>query len=355
MKKKTANTAAQEEISAKLKNWSLQDKTAILRDFGSSENGLTPVEADERLTKYGRNVIESGKRKSFIENIASVLINPFNLVLLVVLAVTFLTDVVFAAQKDYSASILILSTITISTIVGYTQEAKSNNAAARLRKMIENKVDVLRNGQQDSILLENVVPGDIVKLSSGDMLPGDVRFLETKDLFVDQATLTGESAPVEKQPVNKGTDYLTDLADIGFMGTNITSGSALALVLTTGGGTYFGSMAKSLSTDNETSDFENGIASISKLLIRFMLVMVPVIFFANLLTKNNTVDAILFSITISIGPDPGNAAGHHDDDTGARRRGNVQKEDHCEAPFLDPDVRRNGYSLHRQNRHADAG
>jgi Mg2+-importing ATPase len=301
MKKKTANTAAQEEISAKLKNWSLQDKTAILRDFGSSENGLTPVEADERLTKYGRNVIESGKRKSVIENIASVLINPFNLVLLVVLAVTFLTDVVFAAQKDYSASILILSTITISTIVGYTQEAKSNNAAARLRKMIENKVDVLRNGQQDSILLENVVPGDIVKLSSGDMLPGDVRFLETKDLFVDQATLTGESAPVEKQPVNKGTDYLTDLADIGFMGTNITSGSALALVLTTGGGTYFGSMAKSLSTDNETSDFENGIASISKLLIRFMLVMVPVIFFANLLTKNNTVDAILFSITISIG------------------------------------------------------
>ncbi|MCI2049235.1 MAG: magnesium-translocating P-type ATPase [Lachnospiraceae bacterium] len=301
MKKAAVGQSAQEELSERLKKWSLKTGDEILGELDSREEGLTPVEADERLTKYGRNVIESGQQRGFWKILASVLINPFNLVLLVVLAVTFLTDVVFSAEKSYSASILILSTITISTIVGYSQEAKSNNAAAKLRKMIENKVDVIRNGLPESILLENVVPGDIVKLSSGDMLPGDVRFLAVKDLFVDQATLTGESAPVEKLSVNEKTDYLTDLADIGFMGTNITSGSATAVVLTTGAETYFGGMAKSLSTDNETSDFENGIAGISKLLIRFMLVMVPVIFFANLMTKSNVVDAVLFSITVSIG------------------------------------------------------
>ncbi len=295
------DTVAQKETEQKLKNWSLLDNKTILGEFGTDTDGLDPVEASERAAEYGKNIIESGAKKSVLKSIASVLINPFNLVLLVVLVITFLTDVVFANKKDFSASILILSTITISTIVGYTQEAKSNNAAAKLRKMIENKVDVIRNGISESILIEDVVPGDIVKLSSGDMLPGDVRFIEVRDLFVDQATLTGESEPVEKLTTNKDQTYLTDLSNIGFMGTNITSGSATALVLTTGSRTYFGSMAKSLSTDNEKSDFENDIDQISKLLIRFMLVMVPIILVANIFTKSNVLDAILFSVTVSIG------------------------------------------------------
>ncbi|HUM84269.1 MAG TPA: magnesium-translocating P-type ATPase [Lachnospiraceae bacterium] len=292
---------AAERISRTLKEYSMPDKDGILKKFESSENGLTPVEASARLTKYGRNLIESGEQKSFFKRLMDVLINPFNLVLLVVLAVTFFTNVVFASEQDWSTCILILSTITISAIVGYSQESKSSKAAAKLRRMIENNADVIRNGHVQTIPFEEVVPGDIVKLSSGDMLPGDVRFISAKDLFIDQATLTGESAPVEKFADYKETSYVTDLANIGFLGTNITSGSALALVLLTGKDSYFGSMAKSLSTDKDTSDFEDGIGKISKLLIRFMLVMVPVIFIANIVTKNNILDAVLFSITISIG------------------------------------------------------
>ena len=291
----------QHEIEQKLMRWSNLGEDELFREFESDLQGLTPVEADERINRYGKNIIESRQKRSVLKNIAAVLINPFNLVLLVVLAITFLTDVVLVSRKDFSATILIFSTILISTIVGYTQEAKSTNAAAKLRKMIENKVDVIRNGLAISILLEDVVPGDIVKLSSGDMLPGDVRFISVKDLYVDQATLTGESAPVEKLISNSEKSYITDVQNIGFMGTNITSGLGTALVLTTGADTYFGSMAKSLSTDNEQSDFEKEVGQISKLLIRFMFVMVPVILIVNLFTKNNVVDAVLFSITISIG------------------------------------------------------
>lgn len=304
MKKTNSSSAGNESaerISAELKKYSIPGKSEILGEFQSSENGLSPVEASARLTKYGPNLIEAGEQKTFLKRLTDVLINPFNLVLFVVLAVTFLTNVVFASEKDWSASILILSTITISAIVGYTQESKSSRAAAKLCRMIENNADVIRNGLAQTVPFEEIVPGDIVKLSSGDMLPGDVRFISAKDLFVDQATLTGESAPVEKFTDYAETSYVTDLANIGFLGTNITSGSALALVLLTGKNSYFGSMAKSLSTDQETSDFEDGIGRISKLLIRFMLVMVPVIFIANILTKDNILDAILFSITISIG------------------------------------------------------
>jgi len=293
------NTA--EKISARLKNYSNMDQDAVFGELKSSMSGLTSVEAAERLEQYGKNSIESGNGRDFFQRLADVLINPFNLVLFVVLVITFFTNVVFTSDKDWSSSILILSTITISAIVGYTQESSSGKAAAKLRKMIENKADVLRNGQPKTVLFEEIVPGDIVKLSSGDMLPGDVRFITAKDLFVNQSTLTGESAPVEKLAEYKDTSYVTELANIGFLGTNVTSGSSLALVLTTGKESYFGSMAKSLSSNKEVSDFEEGINRISRLLIRFMLVMVPVIFVANIVTKNDMLEAILFSITISIG------------------------------------------------------
>lgn len=142
----------QHEIEQKLMRWSNLGEDELFREFESDLQGLTPVEADERINRYGKNIIESRQKRSVLKNIAAVLINPFNLVLLVVLAITFLTDVVLVSRKDFSATILIFSTILISTIVGYTQEAKSTNAAAKLRKMIENKVDVIRNGLAISIL-----------------------------------------------------------------------------------------------------------------------------------------------------------------------------------------------------------
>ena len=154
--------------------------------------------------------------------------------------------------------------------------------------MISNRIDVIRNGIDVEIDIEEAVPGDIVKLASGDMIPGDVRFIRTKDLFIDQSQLTGESNPVEKFAGKAASgSALTELSNIGFMGSNIVSGSAKAVVLSTGNETYFGSMAKSLNTFQEKSSYEQNVDSISKLLITFMLITVPIIFIANLITKND--------------------------------------------------------------------
>ena len=142
--------------------------------------------------------------------------------------------------------------------------------------------------------VEDVVPGDIVKLSSGDMIPGDVRFIETKDLFIDQASLTGESNPVEKFVNCESAEEITDLLNIGFMGTNVISGSATALVLATGNETYFGNMAKSMTNIIGKNSFEKGVDSISKLLIKFMAVMLPIILIVNLITKDNWWNSVVF-------------------------------------------------------------
>lgn len=149
--------------------------------------------------------------------------------------------------------------------------------------------------------VEDVVPGDIVKLSSGDMIPGDVRFIETKDLFIDQASLTGESNPVEKFVNCESAEEITDLLNIGFMGTNVISGSATALVLATGNEMYFGNMAKSMTNIIGKNSFEKGVDSISKLLIKFMAVMLPIILIVNLITKDNWWNSVVFAITIAVG------------------------------------------------------
>ncbi|HSK68155.1 MAG TPA: HAD-IC family P-type ATPase, partial [Candidatus Limnocylindria bacterium] len=301
MARKARNPAESKEIENSLFAQSRLGREELFAELGTSEVGLNTVEADERLERFGPNVIEAGHQRTLWEKLAGAVINPFNVVLLIVLGVTVVTDIVISREKTYSTSALILATILISAYIGYSQEEKSNDAAQKLRKMITNKVDVIRNRLPVVVDITDVVPGDIVKLSSGDMLPGDVRFFEAKDLFVDQSSLTGESYPVEKFTDVKAGDSLTSLDNIGFLGTNVVSGSALAVVLSTGSRTYFGSMAKSLSTDKEVSDFEKGISSISRLLIRFMLVMVPVIFAVNLLTKANLVESILFGITITVG------------------------------------------------------
>lgn len=149
--------------------------------------------------------------------------------------------------------------------------------------------------------VEDVVPGDIVKLSSGDMIPGDVRFIETKDLFIDQASLTGESNPVEKFVNCESAEEITDLLNIGFMGTNVISGSATALVLATGNEMYFGNMAKSMTNIIGKNSFEKGVDSISKLLIKIMAVMLPIILIVNLITKDNWWNSVVFAITMAVG------------------------------------------------------
>ena len=292
-------------VEKSLKKYSGYTMEKLLKEYKTSLDGLSVVEIEELLEKYGKNTIEIENRHSMFHRIKDAIINPFNIVLILVAIITFVTDVIIATDKDYATFILIISTVIISAIISLVQETKSDNAAKKLKSMISNKVDVMRDGSFSSVKVEEIVPGDIIKLSSGDMIPGDVRFLEVKDLFINQASLTGESNPVEKFAELKDRNVdVTDLSNIGFMGTNVVSGRAIALVLTTGNQTYFGSMAKSLYTVKEKNSFEEGIDSVSKLLIQFMVAMLPIILVINLVTKSDWWSSLLFAITIAVGLTP---------------------------------------------------
>ena len=276
----------------------------LLKKYNTSLNGISKTEVEERIEQYGKNIIEIKEQNTIWHRLKEAFINPFNIVLMIVAVITFITDVVLASQKDYATFILIVSTVFISAVISFNEQTKSDNAARKLKKMITNKMDVIRDGSQFVVDIENIVPGDIVKLSSGDMIPGDVRFLETKDLFIDQASLTGESNPVEKFTELKEYETITDISNIGFMGTNIVSGSSKALVLSTGNNTYFGSMAKSLYSVNEKNSFEKGIDDITKILIRFMFILVPIVLFVNYFSIGDVLSSLIFAITIAVGLTP---------------------------------------------------
>ena len=301
--KRKENPERRGEVEKTLLELSGMEQKALFEKYQTDEYGLDPVQAADRLEEYGRNIIDFGKEKNLAVRIKDAVINPFNIVLLVVAMITFATDVVLADEPSFATFIMLVAVIIISATISFIQEEKSNNAAKKLQGMITTKLDVIRNDVEIEVDIEELVPGDIVKLASGDMIPGDVRFIETKDLFIDQSQLTGESNPVEKFTTSDKNVGVTDLANIGFMGSNIVSGSAKAIILLTGGDTYFGSMAKSLNSYEEKSAFERNLDSVSKLLIRFMLITVPVIFIANFITKGRGgwLESLMFGITIAVG------------------------------------------------------
>ncbi len=292
----------QYQVEKKLTEISRLTDEEILKLLDTDPEGINQVEASARLEEYGKNIIDSGNENNLLGRVKEAIINPFNIVLLGVAGITLVTDVIIAEKPSWSTFLMLVAVILISGIISFVQTEKSNNAAQKLQKMISNRIDVIRNGIVMDIDISEVVPGDIVKLASGDMIPGDVRFIEAKDLFIDQSQLTGESNPIEKfaGPDPEG-DTISELDNLGFLGSNIVSGSAKAVVIATGNKTYFGSMARSLSTFQEKSKYEQNIDSISRLLIRFMIVMVPIIFIANFITKGNWLESLMFGITIAVG------------------------------------------------------
>lgn len=294
-----------EAIESKLKKCGHMSSQEVLTYLETSINGLSCIEIEEKQEKYGKNIIDIKNNQTLLSRLKEAFINPFNIVLILVAIITFFTDVIISPNKDYLTFILIISTVFISAMISLFQQTSSDKAAQKLKKMISNKIEIIRDEMQESIDVEEIVPGDIVKLSSGDMLPGDVRFLEAKDLFIDQASLTGESNPVKKFSIVKDKNVeLTDISNIGFMGTNVVSGTATAVVIGTGNQTYFGSMAKSLYSVNDKNSFEKGVDSVSKLLIKFMIIMVPIILVINLATKDDWWDSLIFAITIAVGLTP---------------------------------------------------
>jgi Mg2+-importing ATPase len=284
----------------------LYKKYNIAFDKTETPTGLSARDAEHKLDKYGENKIVLKHQDTTLTRILSALINPFNIVLAIISAVTYATDVLTSGEADWVTIFIILAMILVSSAVSFIQSERSSRAAAKLADLIENNASVYRNGELLELPMSDLVPGDIIKLSAGDMLPADARFLTTKDTFVAQAALTGESNPVEKSASSHvhDPDSITDLKNIGFAGTNIVSGSATAVIVLTGNNTYFGSMAKTLNNEKAKNSFERGVGAVSKLLIRMVIIMVPLVFLVNGFLKADWSASLLFAVSVAVGLTP---------------------------------------------------
>ncbi len=269
--------------------------------------GLSTEIADELLSKNGFNEISQTKPKKWYNYLIGSLFSPFNSILLGITLVLIYTDVIIPEQPSYANIIVILVLVIASTLLEFFEEFRSNKAAEKLKELVATTSHVLRDGKEIKIPIKNITIGDIINLSSGSMIPADLRIIESKDLYVGQSSLTGESEAVKKSSNSElkieNINSVTDLDTICFMGTNVISGTAKGVVIKIADDTYFGKIAHTLTTGKPQTSFQKGVKNISKLLIKFMLVMIPIVF---VLTswKHETLTAFTFAVAIAIGITP---------------------------------------------------
>lgn len=329
MIKNTSKVKTENNLGVKALDEAQNSLETILAKFQSSLSGLTQENAQARIETYGKNEVAREKVPSAFMQLLMAFNNPFIFVLLVLAIVSFVTDYWLPLQKgeetDVTGIFIILIMVTLSGLLRFWQEFRSNKAAEALKSMIRTTATVLRRPHKDmnperyEVPLNEIVPGDIVYLSAGDMIPADIRLIESRDLFVSQAVLTGESIPVEKydtlgavtqktsDEVNSSEiskDNILDVNNVCFMGTNVVSGTATAIVVATGSDTHFGSLAKSIVGSRAETSFDRGVNSVSWLLIRFMLVMVPIVLLINGFTKGDWGEAALFALAVAVGLTP---------------------------------------------------
>nr|WP_230472990.1 magnesium-translocating P-type ATPase [Enterobacillus tribolii] len=297
---------------------------STLSALSASPEGLVEGDAADRLLDYGPNRVAQEKVPHALVQLLQAFNNPFIYVLTTLALISFFTDYWLPLQRgeetDLIGVIIILVMVSLSGLLRFWQEFRTNKAAEALKSMVRTTASALRRAHPGAVAecreipLQDLVPGDIIFLSAGDMVPADVRLIESRDLFISQAVLTGESIPVEKYDVTsdvcqKGADTggegaLLEQASICLMGTNVASGTAKAVVVATGNKTYFGSLAKSIVGTRAQTAFDRGVNSVSWLLIRFMLVMVPVVLLINGFTKGDWGDAALFALAVAVGLTP---------------------------------------------------
>lgn len=280
----------------------LTDKDEFLKKFEIDEKGLTENEVDQNLKKYGKNEVKQAKPKKWYHYFSQSFFSPFNSILLGIVLILFYTDVFLPENPSFANIIVIIVLVVVSTLLEFTEEYKSNKAAQKLKELVETTTTVIRDGKKIDIPLKMVTVGDIVYLSAGSMIPADLRIIEAKDLYVGQSSLTGESDSVKKVVNTENEEEIEsilDLDNICFMGTNVISGSAKGVVIKVGDSTYFGKIAKSVSPNKPKTSFQKGIENISKLLIRFMVLIIPIIFLFNA-WKHDLLTAFTFAVAISI-------------------------------------------------------
>ncbi len=299
-----------------------------LDNLNTSREGLNILEVEDRLLQHGANEVAHDKAPPAFIQLLMAFNNPFIYVLMALSAINFYTDFWLpyrsGEETDLTGVIIVVTMVVLSGLMRFWQEYRSNKAAEALKAMVKTTVSVLRrnkageNPKLEEVDMRNIVVGDIVQLSAGDMIPADVRLIDSRDLFISQAVLTGESIPVEKYDtlgnvkektagavaVAAGDYDILDLPNMCFMGTNVVSGTATAVVVATGANTYFGSLAKSIVGSRSQTAFDRGVNSVSWLLIRFMLIMVPIVFFINGFTKGDWTEALMFALAVAVGLTP---------------------------------------------------
>ena len=279
----------------------------FIKNYKVNPNGLSDTQATKRIEKLGLNEIKQAKPKRWYSYFLDSLFSPFNCILLGIVAILCYTDVYLPETPSYANIIVIAILVTASTLLDFFEEYRSNKAAEQLKQLVATTTSVIRNGKEVQIPIKEVTLGDIVTLSAGSMIPADLRIIESKDLYVGQSTLTGESDSVKKSVESElsinDLDSISDLDTICFMGTNVISGSAKGVVIKTADSTYFGKIAHTLTQGKPKTAFQKGIENISRLLIKFMLVLIPIVF---LLTawKHSAITAFTFAVAIAIGITP---------------------------------------------------
>ena len=272
----------------------------VFEQLNTNPDGFSEDEVDERLKRYGENTIVHEKKLTFFGRLWENIRNPLVILLVLLGVISYLTG-------DQRATLVIGSMVLLGIILRFVQESRADHAAEQLKAMVNTTSTVLREGEKVEIPLSEVVPGDLVYLSAGDMIPADLRILSAKDLFLNQAVMTGEAIPVEKFPLPAYSDAsknLFDIPNLCIQGCNVESGTAMAVVLATGKGTYFGALASTLTTEQPQTNFDKGINQFTWLMIGFMLVMVPLVFVFNGLSKGNWIEAFMFAMAIAVGLTP---------------------------------------------------
>jgi len=293
----TANTST--IASAQLLEQARADPDTFLKELGSQLGGLSETEADSRLKQVGTNEIAREKRQSALMRLLGTVKNPLVLLLMALGVLSFLTG-------DLRATVVIFVMVVLGVVLRFFQEMRADNAAEKLQAMVSNTATLVRDGKEAEVSLKMLVPGDTVRLAAGDMVPADVRVLSAKDLFLNQVALTGEALPVEKKAAPSSPDVQNplELPNICFLGSDVESGSATAVVIHTGNRTYFGSLAASLVGQRQLTSFDLGINKFTWLMIRFIAVMVPAVFLINGLSRRNWLEAFLFAMAVAVGLTP---------------------------------------------------
>ncbi|MCT3800851.1 magnesium-translocating P-type ATPase [Elizabethkingia anophelis] len=310
MLKRSTNKNLNSAALVKLKEAAVLNEKMVYAMLETSEEGLSDNTVKDRVKIYGKNEIATQKAPSWLKQFAHSFFNPFNYILACIAIISLFIDAILvpSEEKDFSTCIIIAIMLLFSTILRFIQEFRSNKAAEALKKMVKTSCLTKRKFKNsEEIEIADIVPGDIILLSAGDMVPADCRILKSKDLFISESILTGEALPVEKNAFaikNAKEQNPLTLQNICFMGTNVISGSATVVVANTGIFTYFGSISRNLVSKRPETSFDIGVNKVSFLLIQFMLVMTPVIFLINGFVKDDWMQALLFAIAVAVGLTP---------------------------------------------------